>query len=138
MSRYFFAEGSFESLDVGMVDATTHVLRFAGGARLFVESKPLRRGATARDLATARNEHEARALSKFTLLEERAAEAPADVADVAAFFQDGAELVYQLRRHFVRARSAYTFTLRGRMDEREKLEGWMASIFTSARFRPDA
>jgi hypothetical protein len=135
VSRYFFAEGSFDSLDVGMIDATIHVLRFADGARLFVDRKPVRRGATPRDLAIARNGHEARTLPRFTVLDER--DDPTSF-DVAACFRDREELVYQLRRHFVAPPSAYTFTLRGGMADRARLDAWMDTIFTSIRFRPDA
>ena len=137
MSRYFFAEGSFDSLDPpdgAMVDGTIHVLRLADGVRLFVDHKAVRRGATLRDLATARNGHEARMLPRFTILEERDAEG---TFDVAAFFSDREELVYQLRRHFVRPRTAYTFTLRGQMAERAKLDAWMDAIFASRKFRPE-
>ena len=135
MSRYFFNEGSFESIGAGMDDPTIHVLHFAEGVRLFVDRKAVRRGATPRDLAIARNAHEGRMLPRFTILDTRDAEA---TSDVAAFFRDGEELVYQLRRHFVHPPTAYTFTLRGQMADREKLDAWMASIFASLRFRPDA
>jgi hypothetical protein len=137
VSRYFFNEGSFDSLQPtggAMVDATIHVLRFAEGVRLFVDHKPVRRGATPRDLAVARNGHEARTLPRFTVLEER--DGPA-TCDVAAYFREGEDLVYQLRRHFVKPPSAYTFTLRGQMADRAKLDAWMGSIFASLRFRPE-
>jgi hypothetical protein len=134
MSRYFFNEGSFESLDAGAVDRTIHVLRFADGLRLFVDRKPLRRGATPRDIALARNAHEGRLLPRFTVVEERADGA---TFDVVAYFREGEELVCQLRRHFVRYPNAYTFTLRGPMAARPKLDQWMTAICESVRFRPD-
>lgn len=133
MSRYFFNEGSFESLDVGVVDTTIHVLRFAEGVRLFLDRKPVRRGATPKDLATARNGYEARELPRFTVLDRRD---EAATSDVAAYFREGEDIVYQLRRHFVEGPTAYALTLRGRMEDRAKLDAWMASIFASLRFRP--
>jgi hypothetical protein len=135
VGRYFFNEGSFESLDLGMDDTTIHILRFADGVRLFIDRKPVRRGATPRDLAIARNGHEARALPRFTILDTRD---DRTTCDVAAYFRDREELVYQLRRHFIQPPTAYTFTLRGQMADRAKLDAWMASIFTSLRFRPEA
>jgi hypothetical protein len=135
LSRYFFNEGSFESLDVAMDDTTIHVLRFADGVRLFVDRKPVRRGATPRDLAIARNAHEGKMLSRFTILDTRDDQA---TCDVAAYFRDREGIVYQLRRHFIHPPTAYTLTLRGQMADRAKLDAWMASIFTSLRFRPEA
>ena len=135
MSRYFFNEGAFDSLDMGLSDATIHVLRFADETRLFIDRKPLRAGATPRDLALARTELEARSLLTLTVLDQRDGGA---AFDVAACFRDGNDLVYQLRRHFIQPPSAFTFTLRGPMHARADVDARMDQLFTSLRFRQDA
>lgn len=134
MSHYFFNEGTFDSLDIGLVDSTIHVLQFADETRLFIDRKPLRVGATPRDLATARTELDARVLQKLTVMDQRDS---GSAFDVAAYYRDGDDLVYQLQRHFVRPPSAFTFTLRGPMAARGDIDARMDRLFATLRFRRD-
>ena len=140
MTRYFMNEGSFDSLDVGMIDSTVHVLRFEGGVRLFVEKKPLRDGATLRAIAHSRTQHELRAFSKFNVLAEREAEFQGiAMFDVAAFYrnEDETDIVYQRRTHVIRPPWAFTLTLRGDMASRADLDARMDELLTTLRFRTD-
>lgn len=137
MTTYFINEGTFDSLDVGMVDSTVHLLRFPGGVRLLIDRKPLRNGASPRALALSRTQHESRQLPKFTVLAEREGEVHGmSTFDVAAYFRSGADLVYQLRRHFVRQPLAFAFTLRGAMASRDDIDARMDRLLDTLRFRP--
>ncbi|MEP7123289.1 MAG: DcrB-related protein [Byssovorax sp.] len=141
MSRYFFNEGSFDSLDLDLrfEDKTIHVLALGGGARLFLDRGALRDGATAQDLAQARSEHEASRLAKFTVLAEREGTL-GDVAtfEVAARFRDELDLVYQRRTHFIRQGHAFAFTLRGPLSARDELDARMDGVLETLRFRGQA
>jgi hypothetical protein len=131
-------EGSFESLDVGMVDTTVNVLDLPGGLRLFVDRRPLREGATPRDLARSRTDHEARAQAKFTVLREGLGEVGSlPVYHVAAYFLEDAELVYQRRAHFIQYRTAFVLTLRGPMPAREGVDASLDQVLGTLVFRPD-
>jgi hypothetical protein len=131
-------EGSFDSLDVGMIDSTVHVLRWGGDARLFVEKRPLRNGATLRAIARSRTQHESRALSKFNVLAEREVEVGGiAMLEVAAFFRDETDIVYQRRTHIIRPPWAFTFTLRGDMASRADLDARMDRLLTTLRYRTD-
>jgi hypothetical protein len=131
-------EGSFDSLDIGMVDSTVHFLRFDGDVRLFIEKNPLRTGATLHALARSRTKHEAGKLSKFNVLAERQAEIGGiAMLEVAAFFRDDTEIVYQRRTHFIWPPWAFTFTLRGEMASRAELDARMDHMLTTLRFRGD-
>jgi hypothetical protein len=134
MSRYFFNEGSLDLPEIGAVDATIHVVDLDGDVRLIVDRKPLREGATPRALATARTELEGRELPSLTVVDEREREAS---FEVAAYFKRGPDLVFQLRRHFMRAPHAFAVTMRGPMAAREGMTARMDALFATLRFRHD-
>jgi hypothetical protein len=133
--RYFFDGGWFDALDVGVVDDTVHVLELPDGARLVVDRAPADSSQTARSIATTRTDLEAGALAKFAVISERD---EGVTCDVAAYFHDGGQLAYQLRRHLVRSPWAVTFTLRGPLASRAELDARMDRIFGTLVFRASA
>ncbi len=137
MSRYLFNEGSFDSLDVGIVDSTVHVLELEPDGRLFVDRRPLRAGATARLLAESRTGHATRGLPRYTVMGERELSGP-PAFEVAAHFRNGIEIVYERRTHLVVDGGAFAFTMRGAMEKRADIDGCMDAVLATLRFRDDA
>ena len=57
--------------------------------------------------------------------------------DVAAFFRDETDIVYQRRTHFILPPWAFTLTLRGDMASRADLDARMDKLLTTLRYRTD-
>jgi hypothetical protein len=131
-------EASFDPLDVGMVDSTVHVLKFAGETKLFVEKRPLDDDATLDVIGRARTQYESERLSRLSVLSEREVEfGGTPMFDVAAYFCDEAEIVYQRRTHFIWPPWSFTLTLRGEMASRADLDARMDTLLATLRVRAD-
>jgi hypothetical protein len=136
MTAYWFNEGNFDSLDVGIVDSTVHNLEFEDGSRLTVERRTMRKGATIEALARDRTQHEARERPRYTVQAER----PGPFAgypgfEVAAFYPEGAGIRYQLRRHIALAPVSFVFTMTGPIAARGTLDARMERVFGTLRLR---
>jgi hypothetical protein len=136
MTAYSFNEGSFDSLDVGVVDSTVHNLEFEDGSRLTVERRTMREGATIEALARDRTQHEARERPRYTVQAERQGTFAGHPGfEVAAYYPEGADVRYQLRRHVAHPPVSFVFTMTGPVAARDALDARMERVFGTLRLR---